>query len=64
MSWRFFQSFQQSVERLLCQHVNLVNNVDFEFAARREADVIAKLTNLVNAIVARAVDLKHIETDP
>jgi hypothetical protein len=44
--------------------VNLVNDVDFEFTARSEADVIAKLTNLINAVVACAVDLKHIEADP
>jgi hypothetical protein len=44
--------------------VNLINDVNLEFAARREADVIAKFTNLINAIVARAVDLKHIKADP
>ena len=64
VSRRFFQSFQQRVECLLRQHVNLVDNVDFKFPARREADVIAKLSNLIHAIVACAVDLKHIEADP
>ena len=43
--------------------MNLVDDVDFEFAARRETDVIAKFANLVDAIVARAVDLKHVEAD-
>jgi hypothetical protein len=64
VSRRFFQSFQQGVERLLRQHVNLVNDVDFEFTARGVADIVAKLTYLIDAVVARAVDLKHIETDP
>src|SRR3984957_13318440 len=64
VSRRFLQSFQQRVKRLLRQHVNLVDDVDFEFPARCEADVIAKLSDLVHAIVARAVDLKNIEADP
>jgi hypothetical protein len=64
VSRRFLQSFQQRVECLLRQHVNLVDDVDFEFAARREPDVITELSDLVHAIVARAVDLKHIEADP
>src|SRR5207249_9572250 len=59
----FFQSFQQRVERLLCQHVDLVNNVDFEPAARREADVFTKFTDLIDAVITRAVDLEHIEAD-
>ena len=63
MRRRFFQSFQQRVERLLCQHVNLVNDIDLKFAARREADIVAKFANLIDAIVARAVDLEHIEID-
>ena len=46
------------------QHVNLVNDVDFEFAAGREAHIIAKFANLIHAIVACAVDLQHIEVDP
>jgi hypothetical protein len=64
VSRRFFQSFQQRIECLLRQHVNLVDDVDFEFPPRCEADVIAKLPDLIHAIVARAVDLKHIEADP
>ena len=44
--------------------MNLVNDVDFVFAARREANVFAQFTNLIYAIVARSVDLKHIQTDP
>jgi hypothetical protein len=44
--------------------VHFVNNVDFIFAARGKTDVIAKFANLIHAIVAGAVNLKHIEADP
>jgi len=44
--------------------VNLVNDVDLKFAAGREAHIIAEFANLIDAIVARAVDFQHIEVDP
>ena len=31
MGWRFLERFEERVERFLCQHVNFVDNVDFEF---------------------------------
>ena len=44
--------------------MNLVYNVYFIFAARREAHVIAEFTNLIHAVVACPVNFEHIEADP
>ena len=59
---RLFQSLQQCVECLLSQHMNLIDYVYLVFAShRRETDIFPKLANLVDAVIARAVDLKHIQ---
>ena len=44
--------------------MNLVNNVYFILATRREAHVIAEFTNLVHAVVACPVNFEHIEAYP
>ena len=62
---RLLEGFEQGVEGRTAQHVNLVDQVDAELAScRQEADVLAQLADLLDAIVARAVDLEDIETDP
>ena len=61
--WRLLQRFQERVERRRRQHVHLVDDVDFVARLRRRvAHVFAKLAHLFDAIVARAVDLEHVET--
>ena len=61
---RLFQGFQQRVERLLRQHVNFVDDVDFEITACRcEADIVSKFANLIDAIVAGTVDFQYVEAD-
>src|SRR6516162_6267022 len=59
---RFFQSFQQRVECLLSQHMNLVDNVYLVLASyRRETDIFPEFANLVDAVITRSVDLKHVQ---
>jgi hypothetical protein len=44
--------------------VNFVDDVDFKFTARWcEADIISKFANLIDAVVAGAVDFEHVEAD-
>jgi hypothetical protein len=62
MSRRLLQGFQQRVERLLRQHVNFVDDVDFIITANRcEADIFSKFANLIDAVVAGTVDFEHVE---
>jgi hypothetical protein len=44
--------------------VDFVDDVDFKITARWcEADIISKLPNLVDAVVAGTVDFEHVEAD-
>jgi hypothetical protein len=44
--------------------VNLVNDIDLVSAPhRRETNVLPEFANLIDAVVARAVDLKDVETE-
>ena len=44
--------------------MNLVDDVNFKTTAGRcEADIFSKLANLIDAVVAGAVDFKDVETD-
>ena len=62
MGGRLFQRLQQRVEGLLGQHVNLVNDVNFEPGGGRGIfDRLTQLAHLVNAVVARAVNFQHIQ---
>ena len=59
---RFFQRLEQRVERRRSEHVHFVDDVDLEVPfARRVAHVVAQLAHLLDAVVARAVDLEDIE---
>jgi hypothetical protein len=60
---RLLERLQQGVERRRAQHVHLVDQVDAELAVRREkTDILPQITDLLDAIVARAVNLEHIKT--
>jgi len=58
---RLFQCFEQGVEGLSRQHVHFVDDVDLEGAlGRRVLAVLAQVTDLIDRIVGRPVDLDHI----
>ena len=60
---RLLEGFEQRVEGRSAQHMHLVDQVDAELAARgQEADVFPQLAHLLDTIVARPVDLEHVET--
>ena len=62
MRGRFLQSLEKSIESPCAQHVNLIDEVNFEWPARgRVGGVVAKVADIFDTIVARAVDLDHIE---
>ncbi len=62
MLGRLFERLQQRVERLLSEHMHLVDDVDFQARLRRcIAHVVAQLADIINAAVACAVDFDHVE---
>ncbi len=62
MLGRLFERLQKRVERLLREHVDFVDDVDLEpHAAGPHGDVLPQLANLVDAAVAGAVDLEHVD---
>src|SRR5215472_1451688 len=65
MFGRLLESFEQGVEGRRREHVDFVDNVNFEFSAGRSVLArLAKLSHLLDAIVARAVDLENIQRSP
>ena len=62
MLGRLFQRLEQRVERLVREHVHFVDDVDLEAgAAGPDVDVLPQLADLVDAAVAGAVDLQHVD---
>ena len=62
MLGRLFERLQQRVERLLREHVDFVDDVDLEpRPARPHGDVLPQLANFIDAAVAGAVDLQHVD---
>ena len=62
MLGRLFERLEQGVERLLREHVDFVDDVDLvPRAAGPDGDVLPQLANLVDAAVAGAVDLQHVD---
>ena len=60
---RLFERLEQRIEGLRGEHVHFVDHVDFVFPLdRRITNVVAQLAHLLDAVVARAVDLEHVET--
>ena len=63
MLGRLFERLEERVEGLRSEHVHFVDHVDLVFSLdRRITNVVAQLAHLFDAVVARAVDLEHIET--
>src|SRR5262249_32431447 len=62
MFGRLLQGLQQGVEGLGRQHMNFIDNIDLVArAAGAVLDVAADLAPFVNAAVAGAVDLEHVD---
>ncbi len=58
----FFERLEQGVERFLGEHVDFVDDVNFEFGARGGvADGVAQLAYFIDAAVAGAVDFQHVQ---
>ena len=59
---RLLQGLQQSIERVARELMDLVDDVDLVCAARRsEADLLAKVTDVVDGAVACGIDLDQVE---
>ena len=62
---RLFERLEEGVEGLPREHVHFVDDVDLEAAPRRpHGDVLPQLPDLVDAAVARSVDLHHVDILP
>ncbi len=61
----FLECLQEGVERLLGEHVHLIDDVDFESGGGWSVfDVITQFSNLLDAAVAGAVNLQDVERPP
>jgi len=59
---RFFQSFQQRVERGRRKHMDFVNDVNFELrVGGRVFAGLAEFAHLLDAVCARAVNFQNVE---
>ena len=59
---RFLEGLQQRVERRRREHVNLVDDVNFELrGGGRKLRGLAQVADLLDAVVARAVDFDHVQ---
>ncbi len=62
MRRRFFERLQKGVERRRRQHVHFVDEINFVTTLRRRiTNVLAQLAHVLDAIVAGAIDLDHVE---
>ena len=62
MLGRLFENFQQSVERRRGQHVHLIDDIHTLLDRNGgEHGLLTQLTNIVNAVVGRSVDLYNIK---
>ena len=59
---RLFEGLEQRVERRRREHVDFVNDVDLELGAGRGVLAgLAQLADLLDAVVAGAVDFEHVQ---
>ena len=59
---RLLERLQEGVPRRVREHVDLVHDVDLEAVARGpEGEPLLEAPHLVDAVVARAVDLLHVD---
>jgi hypothetical protein len=59
---RLLEGLQQGVEGRAGEHVHLVDDVDLAAGGLRQvADLVAEVANVLDAVVAGAVDLDHVD---
>ena len=59
---RLFEGFEEGVEGFVGEHVDFVDDIDFEFSAGGSiGDAIAQFFDFVNAAIGGAVDLEDVE---
>ena len=62
---RFLERLEQGVKGAGAQHVDFVDEVNFiRPAGRHVGGVVAQVADVFDAVVARAVDLDHVEAPP
>ena len=62
MRRRLFERLEERVEGLLREHVNFVNDVNFELrGGGRVLHCLAQLADFLDATIARAVNFQHVE---
>ena len=62
MRGRLLQGLEQGVKSARAQHVHLVDHVDLvRSASRRVGGVVPQFTNVVDPVVARAVDFQDVQ---
>ena len=62
---RFFEGFEQCVERRRREHVNLIDVVDLELSGGgRKSNRFAKFADLFHPVIGGAVDFENVEADP
>jgi hypothetical protein len=62
VSGGFFEGFQEGVEGFGCEHVDFVDDVDFEFSASwGVGDAVPQVFDFANATIRGAIDFEDIE---
>lgn len=62
MLWRLLQGLEESVERLLGQHVHLVNDVHLVMSdLRRNAHLVHQLSDILHRVVGCSVQLENVQ---
>ena len=62
---RFLQRLEQRIERLLREHVHLVDDVDFKLRrGRRVHHRVTQFADFIDATIAGAIDLQHVHRPP
>ena len=59
---RFFEYLQQRIECVCCEHVDFVDDVDFESCPGRPIDgIFAKPADFFNAVIGCTVNFNHVD---
>jgi len=62
MWWWLFENLQKCIKCSLREHVHLIDNIDFIFSLIwLKTCAIDQVANIIDARVARGIDLDHIE---
>ena len=59
---RFFQCFQEGIESLGRQHMNLIDDIHLVFThLRRDSYLVDQMTDILHRIITRGIQFKDIE---